>query len=101
MLETVSPALQERLGADATIGLLALLEASKREWGADVTDQAVLRFERRLTEETSLLRLDFARLETSVERALLTQTRWMIGMWVGQIAATAAMIAGFLQTFAR
>jgi hypothetical protein len=80
VLETVSPALQERLGADATIGLLALLESSKREWSADMTEQSVLRFERRLTEETSLLRLDFARLETKVERALLTQTRWMIGM---------------------
>jgi hypothetical protein len=65
-----------------------------------VTEHSVQRFERRLTEEASLLRLDFARLETTVERALLTQTRWMFGMWVGQVAATAAIMATMFRLFA-
>ena len=51
----VSPALRERLGADATVGLLALLEASRQEWSAadaeasareaEMTSQAVARLE--------------------------------------------------------
>jgi hypothetical protein len=110
VLENVSPALQDRLGPAATVGLLALLDASRRDWSGEMIEQSVQRFERRLTEETSSLRmefqqsmsdlrLDFARLETSVERALLTQTRWMFGMWVGQLAATAAMMAAMFQIF--
>jgi hypothetical protein len=48
-LEDVSPALRERLGPDATVGLLALLESSREDWAQDVTNQAVERFERGLT----------------------------------------------------
>lgn len=111
MLANVSPALQERLGLEGTVGLLAVLESAKREWSGEVTDVSVQRFECRLTEEAStlraglkqdghLLRLDFARLENVVDKALLNQTRWMIGMWVGQIAATTAIVGAMLQAFA-
>ena len=136
MLENVSPALQERLGAEATVGLLALLEAARQQWSVAVNEHSSLRFERRLTEEAAQLRVEFrqgmndlrlelkqemndlrvelkqemnelrlemkgamAGLETRVERALLHQTRWIFGMWVGQLAATAAMMAAMFQIF--
>jgi hypothetical protein len=54
----VSPALRQRLGADATGGLLALLEASRQEWSAacaeasaaeaEMTSQAFARLEQQL-----------------------------------------------------
>jgi len=55
-VEDVSPSLRERLGPDATVGLLALLEASRVEWAQDVTNQAVERFERELTRQIGGLR---------------------------------------------
>ncbi|HUE86921.1 MAG TPA: hypothetical protein VMO26_12675 [Vicinamibacterales bacterium] len=55
-VDGVSPALRERLGAEATVGLLALLEASRQKWAADVTNQAVERFERHLTQGIGVLR---------------------------------------------
>ena len=48
----------ERLGPEGTAGLLALLDATRRTLDAEVTEQAVNRFERRLTTETSQLRVE-------------------------------------------
>ena len=55
-MEDVSPALQERLGPHATIGLLTLLDTLRQEWTADVMNLTGDRFERRLTEEVAGLR---------------------------------------------
>jgi hypothetical protein len=55
-VEDVSPALRQRLGPDATIGLLALLEASRKDWAQDVINQAVERFEREFTRQIGGLR---------------------------------------------
>jgi hypothetical protein len=65
-LEDVSPALQARLGPDATTGLLALLETAREEWKDDVTAAAVERFERRLTEEMSGVRAAMAHSEAGL-----------------------------------
>jgi hypothetical protein len=149
VVENLFPALQERLGPEATVALLALFEASKRQWSADVIEHSSLRFGRRLTEEAAQTRVEFshglngfrselkqemnelrsefkqemnelrvelkqemselrlelkgdmAGLETRVERALLHQTRWIFGMWVGQLAATAAMMGAMFRIFAQ
>ena len=154
----MSPALQDRLGPEATVGLLALLEAARQQWSVEVNEHSSLRFERRLIEESTQSRLevrqglnglrvelkqemhdlrvefkqaisdlrvefrqeigdlrvelkqemnelrlemkgDMAGLETKVERALLHQTRWIFGMWVGQVAATAAIMGAMFQIF--
>jgi hypothetical protein len=41
-----------------TIALLDLFNGVKAEWSSDVTERTVDRFERRLVEETSRLRVD-------------------------------------------
>jgi hypothetical protein len=56
----VAPALQERLGPAATVGLLALFATARQKWTVDVTTAAVERFERRLGEEISAVRLEIA-----------------------------------------
>lgn len=55
-VEDVAPAMQERLGPEATVGLLALFETARQEWTGDVTSTIVERFERRLIDELGLIR---------------------------------------------
>lgn len=59
-VERVPAALRERLGADAAAGLSQLLDAERATWVADVSDVSADRFERRLTEEVSAVRIDMA-----------------------------------------
>ena len=146
-VDDVSPALRDRLGPEATLGLVALLDKARHTWSAAVTERAVDRFDARLTAEMSQLRIDvkqdihelrvefkqdindlrvelkrditdlrielkhdtnelrvelkgdISKLDASVSTALLNQTRWMFGMWVGQLAATAAIVAGMFRIF--
>jgi hypothetical protein len=153
-VDEVSPALRDRLGPEATLGLVALLDKARHQWVAAVTERAVDRFDARLSaeisqlrievkkdindlrvevkkdindlrvelkqdindlrvelkqdihdlrvevkQEISELRVDFGKLDASVSTALLKQTRWMFSMWVGQLAATAAIVAGMFRVF--
>lgn len=59
-------ALHERLGAEATAGLLELFDTARQEWTADVTTAAVERFERRLSEESANWRVALARTEAAL-----------------------------------
>ena len=56
----VPPPLRERLGEAGTLGLLEALEANGRDWRGDVLAHAAERFEYRLVEECSKVRLDMA-----------------------------------------
>jgi hypothetical protein len=103
-------ALRERLGPDATLALVSFFDATRKEWAAGVTELAGERFERRLateisqlrielTQEVHELRVEFKGLESTVKDSLLQQTRWMFGMWVGQLAATAAIVAAMFRIY--
>jgi hypothetical protein len=63
----VSPALRLRLGPEATDGLLGTLDAARREWTEAVMTRMVDRFECRLTQEISGLRVE-------LREALATQS---------------------------
>ena len=52
----MSPALQQRLGVEGTVGLLELFDTARHEWTAQVTTVALDQFERRLTHEATNLR---------------------------------------------
>jgi hypothetical protein len=67
----VAPALRERLGPEATVGLLALFETARQDWTADVTTAAVERFERRLTDEMSGMRVALAQTEAALRQQVL------------------------------
>ena len=74
----MSPVLRERLGPDATLGLLALLEDSCVEWSSGVTNQAIERFERELTHQLGGFRDDLREGEASLHtemRVLETSLR--------------------------
>ncbi|HKE85806.1 MAG TPA: hypothetical protein VKB50_18730 [Vicinamibacterales bacterium] len=109
-------ALRERLGDDGAEGLVTLFESAREEWTDDVLTMAVDRFERRLTNELSLFRIDFTR-EISVLRQDFTREisavrqdctreiagtrvellKWSFLFWVGQVAAMAGLLAFMLR----
>ena len=69
-LERVRPALRERLGHEATADFVDCLGHCQKEWQGDVISLASERFERRLSEETSKLRLEMVFGFASVRRGL-------------------------------
>ena len=106
-MERIRPALRERLGHEAAVELAALLAQSGKEWEADVLSIAGDRFERRLVEEASRLRVDMAqglaglRQEMAAGHADLRQViaeqkfeilKWTFIFWTGQFFVTASFV---------
>ena len=115
----VPAALQDRLGHQATAGLLELLTNVRKEWTAEVTPLVGDRFERRLVEETSKLRVDmtqgfaairqemtaglsqvrqematgFAALHKEIADQRFELLKWAFLFWVGQFFAVAGLVA--------
>jgi hypothetical protein len=111
-VQHVPLALQERLGPDATAGLLLVVGAAGREWKADVMDAVIDRFERRLVEETSGLRVQIAAtearlkdeitksissLEVRIERRMADLLKWSFIFWIGQVVAMSAIMSALLR----
>jgi hypothetical protein len=106
MASRIPAALRERLGDNATLGLLELLEVERSNWSEHVLSVAADRFERRLTEEMSGLRTEFREALheglTSV-RAEIATTRveflkWSFAFWVGQVAVMAGLLSFMLRS---
>lgn len=120
----VSPALAERLGPDATVALVELIDASEKNVVEMVLTQSVERFERRLAEETSALRVEMATLGSDLRREMtllgsglrqemstlgseLRQEiasqkfdllKWSFLFWIGQVGMLAAILALLART---
>ena len=67
-IDAVPAALAARLGPEATGGLLHVLDLAHSEWSDDVMSLAVERFERRLVEEGSHLRMQIAHAEAALRQ---------------------------------
>ena len=111
-VQHVPPALQERLGPEAMAGFLLVVDAAGREWKADVMQVAIDRFERRLVEETSGLRVQIAEtesrlkdditksissLEVRIERRMADLLKWSLVFWIGQVVAMTAIMSVLLR----
>jgi hypothetical protein len=93
-----------RLGDEATLGLLELLDHEQARWSDQMLNIAAERFERRLTHEVSALRVDLSRElheglsgvrhEMATGRADLF--KWSFLFWVGQVVAVAGLLAFML-----
>jgi hypothetical protein len=66
----VPSALQERLGPEATWGLVHLFEMAAGEWVPEIVNLSTERFERRLVEETSKVRVEAERSETRLREEI-------------------------------
>ena len=108
-----SAALNEQLGREATDDLFELVESTRTEWVEQVLSVATERFERRLTQEISALRVDFTR-ELHESLAAIRQEftrelanvrveliRWSFAFWVGQIAVMIGVLAFMLRDITR
>jgi hypothetical protein len=84
-------ALRGRLGDAAASALENTLEDAARTWRDDVLSVAAERFDRRLTEETARLRVEFAVLRADM-------IKWSFLFWIGQVAAMAGIMALLLRT---
>ena len=101
----VPKALVERLGSDATHGLVTLLESRQAKWSDDVLTTVVDRFEHRLAVEISAVRVDVARelsaLRVDVARDIsslrVELLKWSFLFWVGQVATMAGLLAYMLR----
>jgi hypothetical protein len=99
----IPPALRDRLGPDATAGLLELLAQPQPTWKTDVIEAVTDRFERRLVEETSKLRIEMAqgfaalRHETSELRQELAGTRQAMTQELGAIRQVMSQDVGVIR----
>lgn len=93
----MSQALRDRLGDEATLGLLELLELERAAWSDRVVSIAADRFERRLSEEVASLRVELHQGLGAIRQELATvrveMLRWSFLFWVGQVAAMAGLLA--------
>jgi hypothetical protein len=105
MASRVPAALRERLGDNATLGLVELFESERNDWSEHVLSVSVDRFERRLTEEMSGLRLEFHQalneLSSSLRAEMATtrveMLKWSFLFWVGQVAVMAGLLSFMLR----
>lgn len=105
----VPAALSDRLGREATSGLVELLDSTRDEWTEHVLTLAEARFERRLAQEIAALRVEITRelqaLRQEFTRELATVRveliRWSFAFWVGQIAVMVGVLAFMLRDLTR
>jgi hypothetical protein len=101
----VPRALVERLGNDATQGLVSLLASTQAEWSDEVLTTVVDRFEHRLAIEMSAMRVDVSRelsaLRVDVARDIsalrVELLKWSFLFWIGQVATMAGLLAFMLR----
>jgi len=99
----VPAALRARLGDDATFGLIEIFDSERKDWSDQVLTAAADRFERRLSEEISALRVELreglhdgllsVRQELATTR--VEMLKWSFLFWLGQVAAMAGLL-GFM-----
>jgi hypothetical protein len=69
---------------------LRVFEAEEAAWSERVLNLAVERFERRLAEEIAMLRVALVR---EIHEGRVETFKWSFLFWIGQVAATAALLA--------
>jgi hypothetical protein len=88
----VVPVLRQRLGEDGSEALTEMVFAAAQDWRDDVLTQVERRFESRLTQEISGLRIEVTR-ELAAMR--VENLRWSFVFWISQLGAMAALLSYF------
>jgi hypothetical protein len=114
----VPTALQDRLGPEATAGLIELLLDAREEWTTEMIERVGDRFERRLMEETTKLRIEmtqgfaalrqemtegfaairqemtegFAAIRHEMADQRFALLKWAFLFWIGQFFAVASLM---------
>ena len=97
----VPVALLERLGERGSTGLSEMFNANARACADDVLEKSAERFERRLVEETSKLRVDMADLRADLLGEIVSGRfellKWAFIFWVGQVFAMVGVLSVMLR----
>lgn len=95
MKPMVPVALRERLGEDATHAFYDYIESSRGQWRDDVitvcTERMDLRIEHLASREDLVEGL--ARIGQEMGDLRVELLRWSFAFWIGQVAATAGLMA--------
>jgi hypothetical protein len=86
---SISPALRDCLGHEATLGLLDLVESTSAEERDRMLNVAADRFERRLAEELGALRVALVR---EIHETRSEMLKWAFVFWVSQVTAFGAFL---------
>jgi hypothetical protein len=94
-------ALRGRLGTEATSGLLELLDETHKETRERVITACTERFERRLVEEISGVRVQIAQAESSIREDIaagrIDLFKWSFLFWIGQVLAIGGLVSVMLR----
>jgi hypothetical protein len=104
----ISGALLETLGAPASAELMEILDSQQRASTEAAMTHCEDRFERRLVEETSKLRVDVAQLRGEMQQGFADTRagiatsrfellRWAFGFWVAQLVGVAGIVGVLLR----
>jgi hypothetical protein len=97
--------LRGRLGDDGTVALETWVSDTGQMWRDEVLTLAEERFERRLAQEMSGLRVEMANGMCGIRREMSTLRvellKWSFLFWIGQVAAMAGLLAMALRLMER
>lgn len=79
-IENVSEPLSERLGIEATVGLVETLSVARREWEDDVIGRAIERFEQRLTNQVADLKIAVGGVQATLREEMAAQKVELLGL---------------------
>jgi hypothetical protein len=94
--DCVPLSLRARLGIEATAGLIELIEESHTEARDAVISACTDRFERRLVDEMSGLRIELAqsasRIREDIAAGRVDLFKWCFLFWIGQVVAIGGIL---------
>ena len=100
-IDDVPGPLEARLGPAAASGLVQLLDRSHRQMRDEVMTACTDRFDRRLVEEVSGLRVQIAQSESMLRGDLAAGRvefiKWSFVFWVGQVLAVTGIMTVLLR----
>ena len=111
-ISNVPDPLQDRLGHEATVGLIELLTNAQEEGTTEMIERVNDRFERRLAEEIAKFRIEmaqafaalrqemtegFASIRQEIAETRVELLKWAFVFWAGQLVAVAGFLAVLLR----
>lgn len=100
-LISIPKVLREKLGEDGADALLELINQANEGIKGDVIEISSERFEKKLVEEISKLRVEFTEklslLDTKISNVQANLIKWMFIFWIGQIGAILGILFAFFK----
>ena len=93
----VEKPLKDKLGDEAVESLIRLINQSQVEQKNNMLEFVEEKFERRLSEEISGVRVEIGRLDNKIEATRADLIKWMFIFWIGQVGVILGMLFAFFK----